>query len=272
MKCAAYLWVTDLTKAGNPLEMDLLADNSSNPNEDIKNVNLDGYEADFTKGIQTHTSLRLKATITVTKIGSNPIKPIESVTYSASWSDLLFKSVIGYFGTEDYSNGADTLTISFFRNVRNGYFELADPKIKVRFISNIGLPIYADFTHFEGIDYYGDRMNLTGIPSPLPVPQLTMAEFGQTKMDSFEINGTNSNLSPYISHRPHNNVYSFDVETNPAGPVSRNWLLDTSKLIIEVEGELPFDGLARDYVFADTQALSLQLENLEQLEWIQFRL
>ncbi len=242
------------------------------PNSNSTNTDVAEYIADFTKTPQGHSQIDATIEFTITKQGSNPIGPSEAVSFTMDVTNQGFHEVHGYFGSENFSNGVQTVDLSIFKNSAGGSFTLADPKIKLVFANSFGIPIDANITQFDGTNSSFNTVSLTGYPSPLPVPTLTLAEIGQTKKDSFTLDKNNSNLPAYINNRPHKNVYEVQVISNASGPSVRNWFTDDSKLSVIVEIEVPLHGTAKDYEVERRQPFNFELDDADQIEEIMLRL
>ncbi|MBT8326197.1 MAG: hypothetical protein KJP21_00655 [Bacteroidia bacterium] len=242
------------------------------PNQSSSNIDITDYIADFTKTPQGHSQIDATIELTITKQGSNPIGALESVSFTMDLTNQGFHEVHGYFGSDDFSNGIQTLNLSVFNNSSSGSFTIADPRVKLVFENSFGVPIDANIIQFDGTNSSFNTVSLTGYPSPLPIPNLTLADIGQSKRDSFTLDKNNSNLPAYINNRPHENVYEVQVISNPSGPSVRNWFTDDSKLKLIVDIEVPLHGTAKDYEVERRQPFEFELEEADQVEEIMLRL
>ena len=60
------------------------------PNAANISSDLNGLDIDFTNTPQTHSQMRVELSLTITKKGSNPIKPLETVTYNVGLRSMQF--------------------------------------------------------------------------------------------------------------------------------------------------------------------------------------
>jgi hypothetical protein len=243
---------------------------TSLPNTGNSNTDMEGLEIDFTKTAQGHSEMEVDIELTITKKGSNIIKPVETISYTLDLINQAYQRADGLFIDIDFSAGGDTLRVPFFDNSAGGSFTLADPRVKFVIENSIGIPLNARITKFEGTSVDNSTLALVGIPDPLPVPIITKAEIGLTKKDSFELNKNTSNLADYVNNRPAKNVYLVEVKAGGTG--ARHSVLDTSKIKGRVEIEVPLEGTARDYALEVTQPFDLNLDNVEQIKEVMFRL
>ncbi len=263
--------IPEANKGSTVFEPSVVANSSTLPNTGSVSENLGGLEIDFTQTAQGHSEMDVAIEIVITRRGTNLIKPLEVITYTAEMLNQGYTQVEGLFGSLDFStSGDDTLNIPFFDNSQGGSITLVDPRVKFVFNNSAGVRIGANVLKFDGINDDENMLSLTGFPSPLPIPQLASNEIGQTKEDSFELNKGSSNLAAYVNNRPTKNVYQLDVLSG--NTAQRQWLLDTSRLGARVEIEVPLEGTARDFALEVSQPFELELENISDIEEVLIRL
>jgi|TARA_B110000908_G_scaffold163023_1_gene209160 hypothetical protein len=263
--------IPEAKKGSTVFEPSVVANSSTLPNTGSVSENMDGLEVDFTQTAQGHSEMDVAIEIIITRRGTNPIKPVEVITYTAEMLNQAYTRVDGLFGSLDFSTtGDDTLNIPFFNNSQGGSITLVDPRVKFVFANSAGVRIDANVLKFDGINDDKNMLSLTGFPSPLPIPQLSSTEIGQTKKDSFELNKSTSNLAAYVNNRPTKNAYQLDVQSG--NTAQRQWLLDTSRLGASIEIEVPLEGTARDFALEVSQPFELELENISDIEEVLIRL
>ncbi|MDG2455957.1 MAG: hypothetical protein P8N47_09135 [Bacteroidia bacterium] len=254
------------------LEPSVIANSSTIPNTGSASESLNGVEIDFTQTAQGHSEIDVEIEIVITRRGTNPIKPTETITYTAEMLKQAYTRVEGLFGSLDFSTTiVDTLTIPFFENSQSGSITLRDPRIKFFFANSSGLGIEVNVLKFDGINKENNVLPFIGFPSPLPIPKLSFMEIGQTKNDSLELNKNTSNLAPYLDNKPAKNAYRLEVNSG-VNANQRQWLLDTSKLAMQVEIEIPLDGTAQDFALESSQPFELELENVSDIDEVLIRL
>lgn len=258
-------------KAGSTFSPTVTAAYTSLPNSASSTEDLAGLEIDFTKTAQGHSEMEVDLEFTITKKGSNSIKPLETITFEVGLLNQAYSRIDGLFLDLDFSVGGDTLEIPFFDNSGGGSFTLTDPRLKFAIDNSIGIPLVARFTNFEGFSNTNSAINLTGLPNPIPIPIVTKAEIGTVKRDSFEVNKSTTNLIDYLNNKPAKNVYTIDINVGGGSGV-RHSVLDISMLRARVDVEIPLSGTARGYVMETIQPFDLLLENAEQVEEVLLRL
>lgn len=222
------------------------ADNSSN-------IDLTGYSFDLTKGGTTFNQFEiiLKSTI----LAGNNIAFDTSNGMSALISiiDLEIASARGYFGsTEELLN--NFAEVDFGSNNIVKSFEFVEPEIKLLFDNSFGIPFSLD--EIDLIMKGTNTVTLTGLDNSIPInPSLSMG----TSVTSELIIGSNTNIADALNSQPDEVSASGKVKINPAGKTS-NFALDTSRLNVRIELEVPLYGRMKNYTFIDT--LDQDLEDI----------
>ncbi|MFT7230193.1 MAG: hypothetical protein ACI9GO_000657, partial [Bacteroidia bacterium] len=263
--------IKEAMKAGSTFSPTVTAAYTSLPNSASSTEGLAGLEIDFTKTAQGYSEMEVELEFTITKKGSNSIKPLETITFEVGLLNQAYSRIDGLFLDLNFSVGGDTLEIPFFDNSNGGSFTLTDPRLKFVIDNSIGIPLVARVTNFEGFSNTNNAINLTGLPNPIPIPIVTKAEIGMVKRDSFEVNKSTTNLVDYLNNKPAKNVYTIDINVGGGSGV-RHSVLDISMLRVRVDVEIPLSGTARGYVIETIQPFDLSLNNAEQVEEVLLRL
>ncbi|MEY2924358.1 MAG: hypothetical protein RLZZ337_906 [Bacteroidota bacterium] len=271
IKCTISL--NEGKKSGLPLAAVMQTSYSlGNPNSASENVDLDGYNVDYTKTTAGTSQIEASIKFEITKKGSNAVLPIETITFDLDLVNQKFKEIVGYLGSFDFSNDVDTLEIPFFDNEGQGSFTLADPRITLNLKNSIGVPVDARLLQFYGTNKTGNKVDLTGVPSPLPIPSLSLSEIGLTKTSKVVLNKSTSNLADFVNNQLNKIVYEFKVEANAVGPSVRNFFIDDSRIGGSLEIEIPIHGTARDFVVEVDQPFEFDLEGVDEIEEVKLRL
>ena len=258
-------------KNGVPFASVLQAKYNSGPNTASSNVSLDGYNVDYTQTAAGTSQINAQIKFEITKC-LNPVLADETIDFTLDVVNQKFKEIVGYLGAIDFSNDGDTLDLSFFDNENQGSFTLADPRIKMTFSNSFGVPLNAQVLQFSSISPKNNKVELTGVPNPLPIPNLTLQELGLSKRSILELNKNTSNLAEFVNNQPAKIAYEFKVEANPVGPSVRNWFTDKSRLGASIQIEVPLHGTAKDFKIEVDQPFTFELENVEQIEEVLLRI
>ena len=236
-----------------------------------KNFVLDGYTIDMTNRGTTHNQLNILYNIVLTK-STNATNVGDAVSFTETFSNIAYNSIIGYLGQQFLSPNSDTVPISIFKNslLNSGaVIKIVNPLIKVFITNSYGLPITANFNILEGYTPGQPVIPITGALNPLVIP--TPSIIGLVAKDSFQLNNQNSNLSSLLNDLPKNILYNINSESNPAGAVYNNFITDSSQFKVDLELDLPLYGSVKNFVFQDTVPYSFGNLNASSVESITVR-
>ncbi len=220
--------------------------------EETVNLDLTGSTIKLTNTVDS-TFIRIYADFDLINSGAD-ILTSEEVQIINSFRNLEFSAAYGYVGAYD-SVIIDKAELEF--DLLSGNFEgrikLADPQIIVRTDNNMGVPFGIGLqdleAHFK--DGSGTSISIDASANPLSIAAPTIAQVGQSIKDSTFINNTNSDIHKAATSDLTSFQYSVRVIANPDGPRD-NFILDNSRVSINVEGLIPFDLRIEDVVLADT--------------------
>ncbi|HXU25824.1 MAG TPA: hypothetical protein VN698_01225 [Bacteroidia bacterium] len=239
------------------------------------NYALDGYKIDMTNGNTTHDVIKIRYDVIITKSSPALSTVGDGASFTETFTNVAYNSIIGYLGQQFLSPSTDTIPITLFQNslLNNGAtFHILNPLIKVFLTNSYGLPIKASFNIFEGYSPGPPATNYpitgSGIPNPIPIP--TATTIGQSAIDSFSLDKNNSNIFTLINQLPKNLIYNVNSQSNPLGPVYSNFITDSSQFKIDMELDLPLEGTASNFLFQDTVAYSFDM-NTDQVKSITVR-
>jgi hypothetical protein len=230
-------------------------------------VDLTGYHFDLTHGGTTFNEFVADFQVTLTGSG-NPISSSDQITLTQNLTNLKFDKIYGDIGQMSLSPDVDTVDISIFKSVLGAAtFSLVDPRIKVVIANSYGVPINATLSQFDGYTPGATPFPITGAPNPLPIQSPTFSQVGQVLTDSFSLNNSNSNIATVINNTPKSLIYKMSTLTNPAGgSTHNNFVIDTSRIDVDMEVELPLYGTASNFILADTMPFELTQTLPEQVE------
>jgi hypothetical protein len=237
------------------------------PVTNISSSDLAGYKFDMTNGGTTFNEIVANFEVTLSGSG-NPISPSDQLSLSINLNNMKFDKIFGDIGQMSITPDVDSVDISVFKNVLGtATFSLVDPRIKVIISNSYGVPIQASIAQFLGYTPGSAPYAITGSPNPLPIQSPTFSQIGQVLADSFSLNNTNSNIATVINNTPKFLIYQLNSQTNPAGGTTHNnFVLDTSKLMVDMEIELPLYGKASNFVLVDTIPFELTSTLPEEVE------
>jgi hypothetical protein len=203
--------------------------------------------------------------------------PGQSITVTSQLTGLAFSTVIGDFGQYAVPQDTGSVRIRFFENDPNntGIVHWADPRIKAIFTNGVGAGVQVNVNQLDFFSPGSGTTPLTGTAPLLNNPTIGFnATVGGLHTDTFDVNRTNSNVVQVADTRPTRLFYGYSGTLNPGGGANQNWIQDTSKIRLDMEVFLPFDGTARDFRRSDTTEVDIFPldDDIEEIERVTFRL
>lgn len=230
-----------------------------------KTFNLDGYEVNLNQLNPGSNELLIQVQPTILANNNQffDFSINDQVVVDVELKDMEISLVEGYFGNSSVNFTQNTADLDFGNNDFLEYFSFKEPEIKLSFDNSLGLPMNLN------ID-----LNLEG---PNGNVDLDLS----SKLNNFIISGANSkgqtitsvllidnetNIVEAMDVKPNKASISGSVTLNPNGK-EVNFALDTSKLRVRVDLEVPLYGTVDNYVFLDTiaQDMSDILKNVESV-------
>lgn len=227
----------------------------STPSTSASNSVLDGYKFDMTKGGTTNNQFDINYSVTLFKTNNNPVTTSNTITITQKYVNPLFDKIFGYIGQQSLipsGKDIDTVALSIFKNsLQGGTFTLDSVRIKIIVSNSFGVPIKADLLQFKT---FTPPLTLSGniLTSTLPIQTPGFGQIGQTLKDSVTFdNATNPNLLTEINKRPQNVIYQAAAQSNPLAK-ALNFIIDTSRIKVDMEVQLPLYGIATNFMVIDT--------------------
>jgi hypothetical protein len=243
--------------------------------------NVSGYTFDMTKGGTTQNTFDVNIAAVITK-SANPLNLSDNATLNIGFTNPKFQKLFGYIKQPLIAPGADTVALTIFDNAMpgGGTFTIVNPDVHVAVTNSYGVPIDATFNLLEGFNPPASTYPISVAAEPklnpwhLPYP--TVVQIGQSVSDSVILSNTNTSntLSNVINQHPKKMIYKVNAQANPNGkPVApnTNFSLDTSRVTIDLQIDLPLYGTAKNMLLRDTARISMGT-NIDQAEWILFRI
>ncbi len=252
---------------------------SKNITRDLKNAFFDLTKS----GNKLYSQLPANFKITINQSGGNPITTSDMFSFNTDFLYNEYDVLYGFIGNKVISpSDLDSIELDLFRgvdsNLQNINFRIADPRLKFYMSNSYGIPIAAQISEITTISRSAGKLSATGFPDPLVIPTPNRQQIGETLVDSFELNRTNSNVADMISNIPQHLIYGFGAEVNPVGTTSRNFITYNSEFKISVDIDVPLAGRADGFELTQETDISdmtkdlNDLEDIDQLEEILVRM
>lgn len=209
-----------------------------------------------------------------------PITPGEEAGLRCDFTDLEYDVVYGFIAERDITSLQESIDLGIFDQmdeVPDIYF--ADPQFNVAVHNSFGVPLSLSIDTLRArsfndgsytyLTFKNDTMNPFQIYAP------SVEQMGSEITTERYFNVETSNIDELIASVPDQIDFSFGASTgNPPGSSMQNFLLDDSKMTLEVEVLLPMWLKTSGYTLTDTLDIAFDslLMNLSFLEEALFRL
>jgi|GEM_PF-1042801 hypothetical protein len=248
----------------------------------VGNLNVSGYTFDMTEGGTASNEFNINYSITLEKSTNIPAQLTDNASMSIGLNNTSFQKLFGYIEQPFLSPNLDTVPITLFNNTvpGGGTFTLVNPQVRFILTNSYGVPINATFNTLMGYNPVASDYPVTVVDpklNPWQMPYPTIGQIGQSVKDSVNISNANTNntLSMAINHTPKFFVYSVNAQANPNGkPIApnTNFVLDTSKFIVDFQITLPLWGTASNILLMDTVPFSFSQSTLNSVDSLLIRI
>lgn len=215
-------------------------------------VDLTGYTAVLTDGSTYNTfSYDIEGELS---FNNETISISEDIVTEIRLSNVSFSGIFGYLGMRSVGSEYDTLLIDIFSNVQGGNFLVDDPRIRFNFENSFGLTAQIDFQEFVARSNANEFVSLSGsIRDDLQtIAQPGYDQVGEFASSTISINNTNSNIVDIISILPEEIVYQMEGFVGTADVTEKSFALDTSRIDLSYEVELPLSFSLEDLYVTNT--------------------
>lgn len=246
--------------------------------EEFSEMNLSGYKVlmDIV-GDEAVAIINFNLTLIKSAAG---ISADEEAGIILTFEDIKYSSVFGHIAPREITDINESIDIEFFDNldeVPEVYF--ADPQFNITVHNSFGIPISLEIITFSARSFmdgtYTDLVFEDETTNPFLVGSPTVDQLGQVVSTAKYYNKETTNIDVLLSSVPDKIDLSFTASSgNPDGSTEQNFLLDTSKIVLEAEVILPVWFSTTGYTLRDTLDIALDslLANLEFIESLGFRL
>ena len=247
----------EITKNSNKLVDSLVY----KPGEDFMEIDLTGYEADFST-----EKLSFSVDDLIIIPVSKEILSTDKIILGVELYDIGFESIEGYFGKLAIPEIKDTIKIDELKELK-GKFGITDPSIKLTVKNGFGIPVELGMDNFAVIRKDQTKLPLT-VNTPLEIK--CPAELGDPDVTSIlEINkNTISNIEKLVSSETKEIQIGGKLLVNKdSNPITtKNFIKNTSSISLDAEVTVPLTGYASGFTFSDTSDFSYSFDGLKSLQ------
>lgn len=228
---------------GDSLNLTLPISTSDGSYRETTRYDLNGYRI-ILQGESDSAFVNIYFTLKLIK-SSEPILQDQEAGVELSFQDVKYSSLYGYIATREITDLTQSIDLDFFSNIDGLptiYF--ADPQFNLTIQNSVGIPLTLDIKNFSSRSAVnGNYVELEFkvddfMPHVINAP--TVEQIGQSVPTPINFNVATCNIDELISNIPDRIEFSFSASSgNLPGSEVQNFLLDTSKLVLDAEVILP---------------------------------
>ncbi|MCO6495534.1 MAG: hypothetical protein J5I91_07650 [Bacteroidetes bacterium] len=216
------------------------------------NTDISGYKADLTLNGSNTNRLRVKMLVRLDKQSvSDNILPGQQLNYDLNFQNQKFKRIFGYFGNEPLSIPTKNLEIGLFELASGqGNIVAEDPRLNLYFDNTYGMKVQIQtLSPFMAKKQDASLIPITGVTLPFSIerPQ----NIYDSKQSKLTLKSPQVNVKQLIESKITEIIFGAGAKINPDG-ITKNFALDTSRVTMTSEIELPFYGSFKNFGFEDT--------------------
>lgn len=231
---------------------------------------LSNYMMDLTTGTQGFNELGVAITVAWQPGGA--ATPLDVIDFGISINSLDFGLIRGDLKQQNINTGRDSVRFRIFESSDAGDLTWTDPSFTAVFTNSFGADVSIDMQTFE----VENDLQILPVTGPFDVPVIINSNptIGGSEVTSVTMSSGNSNVVTVVDIEPDRLVYDVAAITNPSGLPTTNWVADTSRIKLEMEAVLPFEGTASGYSILDTTEVDIfpLNDDIEEIVSITLRL
>lgn len=183
-------------------------------------------------------------------------------------TDIEYGKLFGYIGQKDLPMN-DTTEITIFTTQTYGNFDFSNVKVGMNIKNSFGIPSEIKVEKLLAVNG-NNIVNINDFPNPNPIPinSPTFNQIGQYATTNIP-SVTSTDLADAINIAPKKIIYKVNGQLYPIpDPTNESFILDTSRLKVDFNIELPLQGKIGGFVLQDT--LKFDLTNLKDVSEASF--
>lgn len=216
-------------------------------------IDLAGYTLDCSENNTKVNTISYTGSLKVTYKSGSPITTAQNISISTGTTDIAYSFVNGYIGKYAFDVPKDSVAIDIFDNAYIGRVFFTDPKVRAIITNSVGAASSVKMDELTAQSNITGHTNITGsiINTDLPIFYPSLAEIGQSKVTTIQLDRTNSNVQVVFNPAPNKIIYKMSADINPAGETV-NFVTDSSSVKIRGEVEIPMEGRVNQFALMDT--------------------
>ena len=184
------------------------------------------------------------------------INTVASVSGNNTAGGPTYSRIDGNLGSQTIDIPQGTVGLRLFDNDLGGTVIWDSAIVRGFFTNSFGIPLDINVNPFRALNSETqDSLDITGL-GILSIPAASSTS--NPGLSNFELVGNNNgaNVNSIANLNPDDLVYHATGQTNPGGQTN-NFILDSSRIKLDMEIILPFDGKAIDFSKGDTAKIDI---------------
>lgn len=193
------------------------------------------------------------------------ISPGEQCVVQFRLDSAGFYNVFGYIDPRNLVEESGSVDIPLWNdNPDLRSITFADPRLEILTFSSVGVPFAVDFDSVIATGEGGSEVTLTlNDGNVLEIMAPGTDQIGETVITQILINNSTSNIQEFLATAPSSISYSLGGRVSEETGTNTHFLLDTSKLEISLEFQLPLDFKSSGFALTDTMEFELGEEGID---------
>lgn len=200
---------------------------------------------------------------------NNPILSPYHINMGESLVNIDFQKAYGFLGSREEIL-SDTIEIDVFNSAIQGSVEIDSVILKLNVKNYFGLPVRIQPRELWGYTNlnFPYIFRVSDLPEYFNVNAPVIENIGEAALTKISIRS--ADIASVLNNSPTKFYYDFAAQLNYGGSSGSNFILDTSKVDMSVQVEVPLSGSISALVLEDT--VGFDLEGIDELEQAGFRI
>jgi len=217
-----------------------------------RTVDLNGAEIDFTDNNSTYNHFGFSIDLTINYEGQ-PVASTMAMDLDVDLLSLEFSQATVNVAQRTLETRMDEIIFYAVNDLRAGYYYLDEPAVSFRFSNSFGVPIDVLVNNMTAHSNDNGDLPLTGdlLGAPVTLGYPDISEMGSSVETKVSVDHANSNLPDVVAWQPNSLSYEYQSTLNGAGSDDVHFVLDTSRISVDVAMELPMYGRFRNLTISE---------------------
>lgn len=248
--------VPKLLKNNKPFEITIDINKADGTFSTNQNFDLTGYTLHLDHPNTNDNLISYNYTAKLVNSGAG-INVGDRIAIEVDILDITFSSIFGYLGQRQLLNMRSYFSMPLFQNASYPDIRFANPIINVRSVNSFGLPASVELYDVKASNSnISESVLLTFTPGTNPFNIAYPSTIGTLAHDTTTFTKNTTNLDAAIAIGPNKIDYGIKSISNPAGKIS-NYVLDTSRMYVDMDVELPLELSMNKIAFVDTMEFNI---------------